>query len=334
MCVPMVWKSKNNKRHLRRKKIMNCKKLIWLGMLGAFCFVVIGCSSGGGKKTSDVEICDDGVDNTGNGLTDCYDPDCYSFPGCQAQCPSDCSRPWCSNHPDCQSNGDQEICDDGIDNTGNGLTDCYDPDCYNFPACQAQCPDDCDLPWCGSHSACQGNGDANLSCMGLQYCYYCCPQDQACYDACDAAATADANQKMDAFYGCVFANCETECTGSDNAACDACVDANCQSQIDACDWNSTGTAGCITLNNCLSGCSGTLQQGGGNASTCPSHPLITCYNECYGNASQQGADLLDAFIDCVWDQCETECTSGTEQECQECYQAACAAEMNACGAST
>jgi hypothetical protein len=32
----------------------------------------------------------------------------------------------------------ETICDDGIDNNNNGLTDCQDPNCLSFPACHAE----------------------------------------------------------------------------------------------------------------------------------------------------------------------------------------------------
>jgi hypothetical protein len=54
-----------------------------------------------------VEQCTDGVDNDGDGLVDCNDPDCANDPAC---------RP-------------HEICGDCIDNDGDGLVDNEDPDC-------------------------------------------------------------------------------------------------------------------------------------------------------------------------------------------------------------
>src|SRR5690606_24200229 len=66
------------------------------------------------------EICDDGIDNDGDGAVDCQDSDCLNHPSCAI--------------PD-------EICDDGIDNDGDGAVDCQDSDCANHPACQvSQCP--------------------------------------------------------------------------------------------------------------------------------------------------------------------------------------------------
>ncbi|MFQ5976198.1 MAG: carboxypeptidase-like regulatory domain-containing protein [Candidatus Hydrothermarchaeales archaeon] len=61
------------------------------------------------------EICDDGVDNDGDGLVDCDDPDCC---------------------PPCSS----EICNDDVDNDGDGLVDCQDPDC---PPCPPVVVEDC-----------------------------------------------------------------------------------------------------------------------------------------------------------------------------------------------
>lgn len=62
-----------------------------------------------------VEICDNGIDDTGNGLTDCEDPECADFWACQP--------------------ADYEICNNGIDDTHNGLTDCEDPDCAQSVHC-------------------------------------------------------------------------------------------------------------------------------------------------------------------------------------------------------
>ena len=59
--------------------------------------------------TSQSEICDNGIDDDGDGLIDCADPDCCNFTGC-----------------DCM-----EICDNGIDDDGDGLIDTADPDCFD-----------------------------------------------------------------------------------------------------------------------------------------------------------------------------------------------------------
>ena len=108
------------------------------------------------------EVCDDEVDNDCDELVDCDDLDCacfdldgdgYGDPGCP-----------CCVYPerDCDDTdpeiypGAEEICDDGLDNNCNDLTDCEDPACpecidldgdgYGDPASSC-CPEaelDCD----------------------------------------------------------------------------------------------------------------------------------------------------------------------------------------------
>jgi hypothetical protein len=67
----------------------------------------------------DPEICDDSIDNDGDGEVDCDDSDCAGDPACNGGCvPS------------------PEICDDGIDNDCDNKIDCADKkDCRTDPAC-------------------------------------------------------------------------------------------------------------------------------------------------------------------------------------------------------
>ncbi|MEN0062235.1 MAG: hypothetical protein AAGA48_08785 [Myxococcota bacterium] len=57
--------------------------------------------------------CHDDIDNDGNGVADCFDPECSTLPDCV------------------------ELCDDGLDNTNDGLIDCLDPLCATDAVC---CP--------------------------------------------------------------------------------------------------------------------------------------------------------------------------------------------------
>jgi hypothetical protein len=57
-----------------------------------------------------VEVCNDGIDNDGDGKIDCQDEDCAKDPACAPAAPV-------------------EICGDCIDNDGDGLVDYEDPDC-------------------------------------------------------------------------------------------------------------------------------------------------------------------------------------------------------------
>jgi hypothetical protein len=117
-------------------------------------------------------ICNDGVDNNGNGLIDCEDPDCDGFVGdattcgvgaCAAEGNLVCATPnqldscepgtpgaegpfgsaTCTDGIDNDCDGltdaddpdceaPPEVCDNGVDDNGNGLVDCADPQCDNF----------------------------------------------------------------------------------------------------------------------------------------------------------------------------------------------------------
>lgn len=140
------------------------------------------------------EICSDGIDNDGNGLTDTADPnavncpvtctdldgDGYSTEG--GECgPIDCNDADSNINP-----GAQEACGDGVDNNCNGLTDtadmnavdcpmtCTDADGDGFSVEGGACgPIDCDdsnpevnpaaLELCddGIDNNCDGRSDAN-----------------------------------------------------------------------------------------------------------------------------------------------------------------------------
>ena len=67
---------------------------------------------------SDIEICDNGVDDDGDGLVDCEDPDCSAAANCNPSI--------------------TEICNNGIDDDGDGLVDCDDPDCSSASNCVNQ----------------------------------------------------------------------------------------------------------------------------------------------------------------------------------------------------
>lgn len=69
--------------------------------------------------------CFDGLDNDGDGLSDCDDPDCAIFGRCRRIGGIENGRE----------------CFDGLDNDGDGLTDCDDPDCVKDPRASIRCPE-------------------------------------------------------------------------------------------------------------------------------------------------------------------------------------------------
>lgn len=77
------------------------------------------------------ELCYDGIDNDGDGNTDCYDPACWSY-----------------NEKVCGT------CGDGIDNDQNDATDCDDPECFGDEACLTSCINDDQKCTHGSNDTC------------------------------------------------------------------------------------------------------------------------------------------------------------------------------------
>ncbi len=147
-------------------------------------------------------ICDDGIDNEGDGLIDCEDYDCmWEEPCSETICNDgndgdndgliDCKDNDCRWYDACREN----ICDNGIDDNNNGLIDCEDDDCNQDDACRENiCNDgidnegdgdtDCEDDDCKYNGACRelycddgidNEGDGLIDC-----------EDNDCrwYDAC------------------------------------------------------------------------------------------------------------------------------------------------------
>ncbi|PKN47482.1 MAG: hypothetical protein CVU59_02760 [Deltaproteobacteria bacterium HGW-Deltaproteobacteria-17] len=81
-----------------------------------FPLLLAGCPSRDDPKKHDVpsEVCDNLVDDDGDGLIDCDDVDCHADEACRTPA---------------------EVCLNLVDDDGDGLTDCFDPDCDAAPGC-------------------------------------------------------------------------------------------------------------------------------------------------------------------------------------------------------
>ena len=94
--------------------------------------------------------CDNGIDDDGNGLTDCDEALCLG----QADCPA----------------LKETECADGVDEDGDGLTDCEDPSCTLVPPCLQECQPSALEVYCGFHQVgTTGGGQAqatDYSCGG------------------------------------------------------------------------------------------------------------------------------------------------------------------------
>jgi FG-GAP repeat len=91
------------------------------------------------------EICNNEIDDDGDGGIDCDDADCNavcpSFERCDDGADNDLDGLFDCNDPDCVPTPDNdvcaapEVCDDAIDNDADGDLDCADVDCAFEPAC-------------------------------------------------------------------------------------------------------------------------------------------------------------------------------------------------------
>jgi hypothetical protein len=73
------------------------------------------------------EVCTGGIDDDGDGLIDCADPDCDLRPCVGGRCVAGACAPW------------ENRCGDHVDDDGDGLIDCADPDCDLRPCVGGQC---------------------------------------------------------------------------------------------------------------------------------------------------------------------------------------------------
>ncbi|MBU1222008.1 S-layer homology domain-containing protein [Myxococcota bacterium] len=173
-------------------------------------FAVIAMACAGNNVEG--EKCGDGVDNDGDGLIDCQDPDCfYSCPSVE-NCSDgedndhdslvDCEDPDCFDYANCQN---PEICNDAADNDGDGLIDCADPDCGTYAGCN-QTNENC-------NDLTDNDGDglidcADSDCQGTVF----CSGSENCADGVDN----DGDGQVD----CADSDCSSTaiCSGSENCA--------------------------------------------------------------------------------------------------------------------
>ncbi len=154
-----------------------------------------GC--GGIDETALVglENCANGVDDNGDGLTDCGDPQCVGHAYClgyvELACDNgadddgdgdvDCEDADCNQDPACHPEVEL-VCNDGLDNDGDGLTDCQDDDCAQAGTCQEICDDGLD-----------NDGDGDVDCQDVD-----CTGALGCVpERCDNGVDDDADGDVD-----------------------------------------------------------------------------------------------------------------------------------------
>jgi hypothetical protein len=108
------------------------------------------------------EICDNRIDDDGDGYADCADPDCLATAKCKG----------CNNGKDAVPELGIAACTNGVDDDCDGATDCADSDCAASKKYPTECCDGKDE---------NGNGildDFACRCVTAAD----CPADELCYD--------------------------------------------------------------------------------------------------------------------------------------------------------
>ena len=275
--------------------------------------------------------CGDEVDNDGDGVADCLDPDCAGIPPCLVKEPEDCGNGIDDDQdgavdcedPDCQENcGLIEDCSDPVDNDGDGQGGCLDSDCANSPECQEVCGDGID-----------NNGDGLVDCQDPV-----CGATPLCSELCDDGQDNDGDGQVD---------CEdVECIGAD-----PCIELDCgdgadndgDGLIDCLDPDCLGTLSC-TSNTCFpvytclleQGCNCTAgvdcpdelsDQGSLCQATCVESE--TCFNSCIESLNPDVQSAAQAWFACM----DTECADVPTSQFTACVNTQCVSEYAQCFAT-
>ncbi|MBI3185237.1 MAG: hypothetical protein HYZ28_24125 [Myxococcales bacterium] len=305
---------------------------------------------------SKAEVCTNGVDDNGDGKTDCADPTCFKNPSCamsSEDCSNgvddngdgnaDCKDASCAGAPGCGSG--PEVCKGGVDEDGDGLTDCADVDCAADPACKTaeSCLNgvdddgdgkvDCADSDCAGAANCQG-GEAGKCANGADDDgdgLTDCADPDCTGGACGAGCTCGGGQKR-----------ETLCSDSadnDGDGQSDCADADCSQAPNCAQSGEAGKCndGLDNDNDGLTDCQDTLDCNGapcGAGCACGSgSKRETDCGDGVDNDADSRTDCADA--DCVGSGTES-CSDGVDNNCDraiDCADGKCAGNAACSGLS-
>ena len=302
-----------------------------------------GTATGGASPGGETE-CADGLDDDGDGLVDCADPDCDAAPVCQ---------------------GPVEICTNGLDDDGDGLADCADPDCASEPACggawicaqiltcsqgcgpDLACIDGCKAAGCASA---QAAFDGLQQCL-IDHCLAECigdpggPTCQGCMatscsamvDACladgcqgpvELACDNGLDDDGDGLVDCADADCvfHPSCQGQVETACENGLDDDGDGPVDCADSDCVGSPACggalwrcSQILVCTQSCSGDF----------------ACIAACKANGCPTAQAAFQDVQNCLMTHCLAPCASDPgSPTCQSCMSGSCGSETSACLANT
>jgi hypothetical protein len=181
-------------------------------------------------------VCQDGVDNDSDELTDCSDPDCFGSVGCG-------QGEWCNvesaqnagQDGDCGGDNGDQNCQDGVDNDSDGLFDCADPDCAYALGTWSQVCEPHGDPVCPEYTCNAGNiGQDEWQCGG-----------NCASDKCQNGNDDDGNGSVDcADESCAYQDvCQTQ-PENDEQKCSDGQDNDRDGSYDCSDSDCSGTSAC------------------------------------------------------------------------------------------
>lgn len=297
----------------------------------SLCFVSACSGTKSDPKPAD-EICNNGVDDDGNGKSDCADAVCFRNTACTTAvelCGNgvdddsngkiDCADSLCASEAACAS-PKPEICEGGADEDGDGKIDCADTaDCSNHVACRKNeiCNNniddtgdpliDCGDPTCNGSPFCPSSetgkcsnttdddGDLAVDCQDAD-----CALDSACgtSENNDTLCSNGTDDDGDFLSDCQDGSCLSTLFCRTETACQDGVDNDKDTKIDCSDSDCAATSVCMGLTE-------------------------TC-NDQIDNDGDQQIDCLD--VDCDQRSCgvgcvcssskanETECADGSDND--------------------
>ena len=221
------------------------------------------------------EVCGNGIDDDGNGRTDCEDPACFGDDTCAEDCANgidddldgltDCSDPDCAQEPACVP--DPEDCGNGLDDDGNGLTDCEDPACDFSPECGPDFEIDCS-------NNIDDDGDGAVDCNDED-----CAFQPECNGPTEVACSNGLDDDADGAIDCDDSDCEDtdECVDSEEI-CDNGIDDDSNGLVDCEDSN------CFEAPGCVEECGNGVDDDNNGLTDC-NDPA--CIDECAGDVTVQ-----------------------------------------------
>ena len=224
--------------------------LSWTVEAGETWFVVIDGANGASNAfTLDIacgsgEDCGNGVDDDGDGFTDCRDPECASVAACQERAcrngldddedgATDCADTDCRGESVCLP---EPNCANNVDEDQDGATDCADEDCADDAVCvpEADCTNQIDDDFDGRTDCADRDCDDAPECVEVD----CGNLEDDDRDG----ATDCADSDCDGAPGCFETSCSngldddrdgaTDCVDADCDGSPACIEVLCDDRLD------------------------------------------------------------------------------------------------------